>query len=307
MTPGLSIVVVPLLGGDALAACLDSLAADPDGAPAGEVTECIVVPRAGMAISPALREHRAAPVLLDGGNHPVPLRRGLGVAAARGEIVALLEDTSLPDAGWRAAIRAAFAEPGIAAAGGPVRIAPTLAGRFQALGWSEYGAFRPGRAPPAIAATGQAGPARLPGNNIAFRRAALREVLPPGAGLIEAEACAALRARGHRLAWQPGMAVTYAAPDRHGAALGTRLRHGRLYGAARAAGRGWGARLALAAKAPLLPGLLSARALAAMAGAVRPGAIPRLAFWLGCMESAWALGEALGSLAGAGDSLEAWR
>lgn len=307
--PDLTVVVVPLLGGDDLGACLDLL-------PLGGV-ECIVVLRGDMAAQgTALARRYPAVRFLDAGDRPVPLRRRLGVEAARGDLVALLEDTTRPGPGWCDAVSAAFADPRTGAAGGPVRIAETLPNRFQALGWSEYGAFEARRFARLAAAHGERRPggggpfdvARLPGNNMAFRRAALLEVLGGGGrGLVEGEAFAALRARGLRLVCHPGMSATYAAPDHHGAALGARLRHGRLYAAARAEGRGWARRLALAAKAPLLPAVLSARALSAMAGTVRPAAFAPVALWVGLMEGAWALGEAVGAVAGPGRSLEAWR
>ncbi len=311
---GLTVVVIPLLGGDELAACLDSLPLRDGG------MECVVVLRDDMTAHSTVSWTGRYPsvTFLDGGARPVPLRRQLGVEAARGAVVALIEDTTRPDPGWCDAIRAAFADPSVAAAGGPVRIAAGLPSRFQALGWSEYGTFQAKRflrlavdaaeRGDKLAAGRPIGVTRLPGNNIAFRRAALHDLLRPGGiGLVEGEVCDALRARGHRLLCQPAMSVTYAAPDRHGAALATRLRHGRIYGAARVEGRGWMRRFAFAAKAMLLPGVLSARTLSAMGGGVRPAAVPSVALWVGLMESAWALGEAVGALAGAGDSLEAWR
>ena len=74
--PDLTVVVVPLLGGDDLGACLDLL-------PLGGV-ECIVVLRGDMAAQgTALARRYSAVRFLDAGDRPVPLRRRLGVEAAR--------------------------------------------------------------------------------------------------------------------------------------------------------------------------------------------------------------------------------
>jgi hypothetical protein len=57
----------------------------------------------------------------------------------------------------------------------------------------------------------------------------------------------------------------------------------------------------------LLPLLLTARAWRSMARVVRPAAWPGVAAWILLLETAWAVGEAVGYIAGSGQSLEAWR
>src|SRR5262245_53895946 len=118
-------------------------------------------------------------IFLDASYESVPVRRQHGVAVATGDVVALLEDTSWPCPGWCGAVRSAFTDVETAAAGGPVRIAATLPNGCQALGWSEYGAFAPHHLLP----QGRNGSdpetpivaSRVPGNNMAFRRAELIE------------------------------------------------------------------------------------------------------------------------------------
>ena len=105
----------------------------------------------------------------------------------------------------------------------------------------------------------------------------------------------------------PSMLVTYCRIDRHGARLSTRLQHGRLYAARRSAGRSWLVRLALLAKSVTLPVILPARALSTVFRALPLSSIPRVALWIGLLEGAWALGEAVGYLAGEGNALESWR
>ncbi len=248
----------------------------------------------------------------DGRGLPVPLRRQRGIEETHGQLVALLEDTSLPEPGWLEAMCEAFSSNDIAAAAGPVRIDPDLGARYQALACTEYGRFHPARFPRlALGAPDAAGTravSRLPGNNLAYRRSRILEILDASDhGLVEGEANELLKQRGHRLAMQPRMAVTYSATDHRGARLGTRMKHGRLFAGHRGAGRAPAARLLLFAGSLLLPAVLSARALAAMTRAVRPAAWPGTALWICLMETAWAIGESAGYLWGAGRSLEAWR
>ncbi len=299
----LSVVVIPLIGQDALASCLDRLPLD--------TVECIVVLRENMRVASLWERRYPSVIFLGAANEPVPVRRQRGVGIATGDVVGLLEDTSWPDEGWCAAARSAFADGQTAAAGGPVRIATTLPSRYQALGWSEYGAFAADRDRQSSlidSGEGAITASRVPGNNMAFRRRELIEVLREEQnGLLEGPVCAKLRAQGRRILFQPGMRVTFSACDRHNASLTTRLHHGRIYAAAQVHGRARLLRFAYFAKATLLPIVLTARAMAAMTRSGRPSARLPVLIWLGLMESAWALGEAIGALTGAGKSMNEWR
>ena len=187
-------------------------------------------------------------------------------------------------------------------------IAGTLPSRCQALGWSEYGAFAPqyllrqsrnGSSPAA---------SRVPGNNMAFRRADLIEALRGQKnGFLEGSICAHMLASGRRIVLQPGMLVTYSACDQHNVALLTRLHHGRIYAAVQVQHQTRLSRLAHVAKAVLLPIVLTGRTLVSMSGSGSLTARLPVLFWLGLMQSAWALGEAIGAVAGAGKSMNEWR
>ncbi len=300
--PPLSIVVIPLIGNDALANCLDRL-------PLTSM-ECIVVLREAMGAVTDWEQRYPSVTFLGAVHEPVPLRRQCGLRFATGNVVGLIEDTSWPDERWCAAALSAFADPQTAAAGGPVRVAAALPSRYQALGSSEYGAFAANRLLRATTGSRDDRPvtaSRVPGNNMAFRRVDLIDALDEGIGLFEGPVCARLLAKGRRVVYHPQMMVTYGVCDRHNGALATRLHHGRIYAAAQVRGRAWPSRLAHLAKAPLLPIVLTARAMGSLSGSSSLRARLPILFWLGLMESAWALGEAVGALIGAGKSLNEWR
>lgn len=237
----------------------------------------------------------------DAASLPVPLRRQRAIEAATTPLVALVEDTSWPDAGYLSALDAAFADADVVAASGPVRIAVDLDARTQALACTEYGRFLPRRSAEPVT--------RLPGNNLAYRRAALLPVLTARAtGLIENETHAALQANGGRLAMHPGLGVTYRAADPGGRRLRGRVQHGRLYASGRSASWPFPRRLAFGIAAlTLLPFVLCARSLEAMGAGVRPARWIPVGAWICALEGAWAVGEATGYARGRAGSLDAWR
>lgn len=295
--PDLSVVVIPLIGQNALASCLDRLPLD--------AVECIVVLREDMGTALSWKTRYPSATFVETGNLHVPQRRRRGIEAATGGLVALLEDSSWPDETWCAAIRSTFADEGAAAVGGPVNISAALPSRWQALGWSEYGAFAPDRGPPL---TDPRPASIVPGNNMAFRRAELIDLLrEEGGGLMEGAVCAKLRAREREILYQPLMRVTFSACDPRMVSLATRFHHGRIYGAWRLRSRGPLAKFAHAGTAMLLPVVLTARAAAAMIRAGGPITGLAVLFWLALMESARSLGEGIGALSGAGKSMDEWR
>lgn len=297
-------IVIPLIGQSALTNCLDRLPLS--------ALECIVVLREAMGESRFWQQRYPSVIFLDAFHKSVPLRRQRGAAVAASDVVAFLEDTSWPDPDWCAAVRSTFTDVKTAAAGGPVRIAATLPSRCQALGWSEYSAFTPHRR--LLQRRNSSNPdapiteSRVPGNNMAFRRAELIEALRGEInGLFEGSVCAKILMNGRRVVFQPRMLVTYSACDRHNAALSTRLHHGRVYAGMQIPGRTRLSQIGHVAKAALLPIVLSARAMVEMSDSGRLMTRLPVLFWLTLMQSAWALGEAIGALAGPGKSLNEWR
>ncbi len=298
-----TVVVVALYGGKSLAACLDVLGT--------QGASCVVVLGPNMDDAPSWRVRFPAVRFIDDSGESVPQRRMRGVEAAETELVALLEDSSVPQGRWSAAIGEAFTIPGVVAVGGPVAIGAGLSYRQSALGCCEYGRFHP----VAIRrlATGHKRDRsgafdvdRLPGNNLAYRKSALRAVHSEDQPLLETQASAALLAAGGRVLAHPDMAVEYHPGDDRGTGLGGRFRHGRLYGGTRARNASAGRRTWCLLKAFLLPLVLSGRGLRAMSAALPHESWWAVGTWVCCMETAWALGEAAGYLAGPGHTLDAW-
>src|SRR5262245_38935665 len=106
----MSVIVIPLIGGDALATYLDRLSLIPG--------ECIVVLRSDMGGPPECGRRYPHVIFIHSADQTVPARRKLGVELATGDVVALIDDTSWPVEGWYAAARNTFTDMQTAAAGG---------------------------------------------------------------------------------------------------------------------------------------------------------------------------------------------
>jgi hypothetical protein len=299
-----TVVVVALYGGRSLKACLGVL--ETQGA------ACVVMLGPNMGNAASWRGRFPSVRFIDAAAVSVPRRRMRGIEAAGTEWVALLEDSSVPQARWCAAIAEAFSAPAVVAVGGPVAIGGALSYRQRALACCEYGRFHPSALHRLASGRAREGAGafdvdRLPGNNVAYRKSALRAVCGGDEPLLETEVNAALLAAGGRLRVHPDMAVEYRPDDDRGTRLGERFRHGRLYGGRRAKGASVGRRTGWLLTACLLPLVLSGRGLRAMRAAVPPRAWWAVGAWVCGMETAWAIGEAVGYLAGPGRTLDAWR
>jgi hypothetical protein len=166
-----------------------------------------------------------------------------------------------------------------------VRIAAGLPAQTRALGLSEYGRYNDRQPEGEVSA--------LPGCNFAFRREAVLEAMRGPEGLVDFEVFGRLKANGGAMVWAPGMAVTLAHAYPEGARLKTRFDHGRIYASAKTS---LGERVATAAKAVLLPPVMTARSLrqARSAGQRSLSTIG----WLLLQHSAWAAGEFAGAVLG---------
>jgi hypothetical protein len=274
MTEGLTVVVVALLGGQALDECVDVVRA--------QCANVLAVQRDGTITD---AEGRTVGMV---GRSDIPAKRRGGVELAPTPLVALLEDTVLPARGWADAVTSALSQKGAVACGGPVRVAQGLPPQTRALTLSEYGRYNDRQSAGEVSA--------LPGCNFAFRRDALLEAMRKSGGLVDLPVFGRLAENGGKLVWAPEMAVTFAHPYPDGARLKTRFDHGRIYGSSQAH------RASTAAKALVLPAVLTARTLKS-----GPGDLPTLA-WLALQHTAWAAGEFTGALLGASrKGLGQWR
>ncbi len=289
----LDIVVIALLGGSALEACLGQLQ------PVRK--NCCVVLRSDMQTTGHWQTRFPDMKFVDAGHQPVPLRRVLGLQATQRERIAFIEDTCLPVDTWWQAARTVLDDPMVALAGGPVIISPKLDARSTAMACGEYGRYAPSQLHGFSNRV-----TSVAGNNMVLRRSLIQPLLQKRGGLVEGELLAALLAAGYRLALHPGMQVEYAASDPTNNRLGARFQHGRLYASSRVAGCGLAPRLAWFLKSLPLPLVLGTRGLSHMSALIPPLRWPLVGAWIVVLETAWAIGESAGYLSGRGASLEAW-
>ena len=274
----LTVVVVSLVGGAALEACLTALAR--------QAARIVVV-------------GRGASDTADDAKTPVPVLRMKALVAARTPYVAFIEDTAVPGADWRRGLSAAFAMDGTAAVAGPITISPSLSSRGLALGLSEYARFSPKEMK-------QDPASGLPGLAFAVARDAVLPLLDDQTGgLIEGDLFRCLMETGKTVRTSDAMSVCYAAEHEQGARLRTRFQHGRLFAGRRFPKALLVRRLGHAAGCLLLPAAMIHRTLRDRPQGLKvwPGAV----LWLCLLSTAWSAGEFTGYLTGSvGDAAESW-
>jgi hypothetical protein len=309
--PALSVVVAVVSdtlapqGFAALAGCLEALARQAD-APATEVV-VPYLPRAEEAEALARLARRFpgvrflpvedVPLPAGAGREHHDALRARGLAAAHGEVVALVEDHARPDPHWCARVVEAHREPH-AAIGGAIgnSVDSALAWAVTFCDFHRY--LNPLPAGPAAGASDA---------NVSFKRSALEAIRPVWERSFREPAVnAALAARGETLALSPDIVVYQ---HREGlrplAALRERFVWGRSYAAAR--GATGGRRALLTALSPALPPLLALRMARVVAGRGRLGrTFLRALPWTLLLSASWSLGEMAGYATGrpAGEGAE---
>jgi len=241
---------------------------------------------------PALRTYAAR---RPGREHHEELRT-LGIAAARGRIVALTEDHGRPDPDWCANLVKAYAR-GYDGVGGAIEN-----GIDRLLNWAVYfcdfGAYQnPVRA-------GET--AMISDANASYKREALEQIREIWRdGFHQVLVNEAIRKGGGRLGIFPDIVVRqYRQGLKFGEALAERYVWGRSFAAGRCRWIGRGERILRAVLAPLLPGVLTARMAAAVLrkGRLRrqfAAALPLILL----LEVSWSLGELAGYVSGASSEL----
>src|SRR5438067_9117261 len=127
MAEDLTIVVVALLGGEALDECVKT--ARP------QCANILVVRRDGAIVDAEGRRRGVSD------QSDIPAKRRCGVELASTPLVALLEDTVISGRGWAGAALAALEQKDVVACGGAVRIGEGLPAQTRALILSEYGRY----------------------------------------------------------------------------------------------------------------------------------------------------------------------
>jgi hypothetical protein len=193
----------------------------------------------------------AQPASPPGSSERVQELRAIGVAAARGDLVAVTEDHVRPDPDWVAEVMKAHRQ-GYAAIGGAVEN-----GLDHVLNWATYFADL-GRYHNPLPA-GQSGYASVV--NVSYRREPLMAVNAVWKQRFhETEVHTALMAGGEKLALAPGIIVRQYRPEvKFGSSLREFYSWGRSYGGSRAKPAGPAKRFLYAGLTPLVPGILLLR------------------------------------------------
>jgi hypothetical protein len=300
-----SVVVTIVDGGVALTRCLDALRSQKD-APAMEVLVPFddSVPAMGPVASsfPGVRFidlgtiRTTRPKTTGLGQHELfDRRRAAGLAAATGELVAILEDRGAPRAGWAAAFARLHRDRPHAVIGGAIENgSPRVLNR--AVYFADFGRYQ---LPFQPRVSGFASDV-----NVCYKRAALEAVKSAWTGRYhEPVVHRALIRRGETIFLSPEPVVEQQRGElRLGALCQERISWGRLYGELRVRGTRWPGRLLRIASSPLVPAVVFVRLLGDRL--IRRGTLlPFLAAapYVALLVCAWSVGEATGYLVSRGD------
>jgi glycosyltransferase involved in cell wall biosynthesis len=284
-TPTVTVVVASCRDRSLLAACLSSLLPQ-----CREHSAAIVVARADTpeGVAQLEQEYPDVRFVQVSPAATIPQLRGLGLAQAEGDIVALTEDHCVAAPDWISQLAAA---PG---ASDVVGGAMGNARRDRALDWaayfSEYGFF----------AGGQAGAAQptLTGANVAYRRRVIDAVVSLARrGEWENVVHSQLAAGGSSLTFLTTAAVYQNDTYRFRDFCRNRYQHGRDYARRRLVDEGGSRRWLYLAGSGALPFLLTARVAGAVARTDRLAFVRALPITFAFL-TAWAVGEAVGYLLG---------
>ncbi|MEE8525494.1 MAG: hypothetical protein V3T72_16275 [Thermoanaerobaculia bacterium] len=194
--PNVSVVVASFSGEQALDCCLESLESQPQAVAIGETVELIVATCIeSTALSRLQKRHPEVVFIAVPPPTDVFELRSVGVARARGQLVALTEDHVTVSRRWLEALRAAHGA-GRGVAGGPV----DHGGGGWALFFCEYGLYMP--------PVGEGPVPTLSGVNAGYDRELLMGCRSTWEhGFHENEVHDALRAAGHELYLVPEASI----------------------------------------------------------------------------------------------------
>ncbi len=292
MPPKLSVVIASVNGLPSILECLESLEALPER----DQMEILVLDRCGRETAQTIAQ-RFPRVSLHAGRseRSIPELRWQGMRAARGEMVAVLEDHCIVTTQWAAEILR-FAHSPYGVIGGPVENASN-----RILDWAFYLAEYTAAIPPLPEGETDA----VPGNNAAYRRSVLPLADSAWASLWENFLQQELRRRGVRFFLNPAMLIHHKKRFRLGEMLAQRFYYSRSLAAMRGTRMGAAGRLLRAAASLVLPLVLLWRVVFNLARKRRNVkeflvGLPAIALFV----VAWAAGDVAGYLAGGGNSLQ---
>ncbi|MBA2260862.1 MAG: glycosyltransferase [Acidobacteria bacterium] len=299
--PQLSAVVVAFNGGRVLTECLEALTTDsvPDR------VEILVVydPAGSVGLATASLGARFPKVHWLGVRSPatVPRLRAHGMAAARGDVIALLEDDCVVERGWcEAAIAAHNTEHLVI--GGAVEPGPYKRALDWAVYFCEYGRFT------LPLQHGMNIVLALAANNVTYKRTALARVPSSDDGFYDMFVHAAWERAGVPMRTDRTLVVRNVNAWSLAHVTSVPYHHGRAFAGHRAAGRSGPWRAAIGLLALGLPILKLGRIVSGTASRKRlAGRLLQALPWMVVFNTSWSLGEAVGYVRGPGDSATRWR
>ena len=284
MPPALTVVLAVDGASDRIDDRLDAIARSCQGLDADVlVVHSRDIPIAMPAHPPISATALAAPGDL------VPTFWGLGIANARGDVVALTTTQFRVTEGWARELLRPFEADDTVGAGGSVTVSPDAAALTRAVFLIRYSEH--------MAVPGAPSPAEIAGDNAAYRRAAVLRACPNVAdGFWEVDVHRVLRAQGGRIVHVPQAIAEFSPALSLREMFANRVVHGSHFGAYRVQVLRW-PRLVAVAVTPLVPMVLLARILGRIrrTGQSLSSAfvlLPAMVTLLG----AWAVGEARGAL-----------
>ncbi len=291
--PALSVVVPSVNGFDDLSLTLAAL----ERQRTDVALEVLVVDRLGPALREQVRARFPLVTLLEvSADATIPAMRALAFRAATAPSVAVIEDHVIVPDGWAKALLAAQT-PSTPVVAGAVENAAT----DRLVDWAAYLCEYSHCTPPI-----PAGPAEwLTGNNVVYPREILeryRSVVESGGW--ENRLHDALKADGVPLTCRPEIVVGHKMHYTFGLYMSQRYLYSRSYAGARAQGAGFAKRMAMGAASLALPPVLFWRTVSRIRAKGRHlGELVRSLPLIAMFVVAWAAGEAVGYVAGPGDSL----
>lgn len=290
--PLVSVVIASVNGLPAIAECVEALTNQH-----GDVrAQILVVDCCGEAVRDVLRQRfPQAEIVAAEGRPSIPALRAMGMARARGRMIAILEDHCNVDPRWLQVIEKAHAA-GHQAVGGAVENGSVERTVDWAVFFCEYARFMP-PVPRGIVP-------EITGNNSVYDRRLLERLGPE---LHQEVWESFLHARIHELGVpfysDPDLVVSHKKEFGYAYFVSQRYHYSRSFAGMRMDGAPAWKRLAYAGATPLLPPLLLARIVTTVARKKRLGRLLATLPVLATFVVVWAWGEAVGALLGPGDSL----